>query len=146
MSSPTLTRPAAEKSSPTVMHSAAEEMTARFDPTACLDERVRHRAVPGQSVQPGRYLEIQSPERTLLIPLAGEATHIGRGLTADLRLDDSSVSRRHAILVPRRSGARLLDDRSANGTFVNGRRIQQADLTAGDVIVLGRVVLRYLEV
>jgi pSer/pThr/pTyr-binding forkhead associated (FHA) protein len=81
-----------------------------------------------------------------VIPLSAKPVHIGRGLAADLHLDESSVSRRHAILVPRRSGARLLDDRSANGTFVNGRRVQQADLTAGDVIALGRVVLRYLEV
>ncbi len=72
--------------------------------------------------------------------------HIGRGLSADLRLDESSVSRRHAILVPRVSGARVLDDRSSNGTFVNGRRVQQADLSDGDVIVVGRVVLRYLEI
>ena len=72
--------------------------------------------------------------------------HIGRGLSADLRLDENSVSRRHAMLVPRPTGARLLDDRSSNGTFVNGRRIVQADLHNGDVLVLGRVVLRYLEV
>ena len=71
--------------------------------------------------------------------------HVGRGLAADLRLDDNSVSRRHAIVVPRPSGARILDDRSANGTLVNGRRVQQADLHDGDVIVLGRVVLRFLE-
>ena len=49
------------------------------------------------------------------------------------------------MLVHRPSGARLLDDRSSNGTFVNGRRIVQADLHNGDVLVLGRVVLRYLE-
>ena len=67
-------------------------------------------------------------------------------LAADLRLDESSVSRRHAILVPRPAGARILDDRSSNGTFVNGRRVQQADLNNGDVLVIGRVVLRYLEV
>jgi pSer/pThr/pTyr-binding forkhead associated (FHA) protein len=72
--------------------------------------------------------------------------HIGRGLAADLRLDESSVSRRHAILVPRPAGARILDDRSSNGTFVNGRRVQQEDLSNGDVLVVGRVVLRYLEV
>ncbi len=60
-------------------------------------------------------------------------------------LDEASVSRRHAILVPEGDGTRILDDRSSNGTFVNGRRIQQADLSNGDVIVVGRVVLRYLE-
>jgi pSer/pThr/pTyr-binding forkhead associated (FHA) protein len=81
-----------------------------------------------------------------LIPLGTGVTHIGRGLAADLHLDESSVSRRHAMLVDRPSGARLLDDRSSNGTFVNGRRVVQADLQNGDVLVLGRVVLRYLEV
>jgi pSer/pThr/pTyr-binding forkhead associated (FHA) protein len=72
--------------------------------------------------------------------------HVGRGLAAELRIDENSVSRRHAILVPRPTGARVLDDRSSNGTFVNGRRIVQADLKHGDVLTLGRVALRYLEV
>ena len=101
--------------------------------------------MPAEPAEPGRYIEIQGPDRTLLIALSGDVMHVGRGLAAELRLDDSSVSRRHAILVPRPSGARILDDRSANGTFVNGRRIQQAELHSGDVIVLGRVVLRFLE-
>ena len=101
--------------------------------------------MPLSAVEPGRYIEMQGPERTLLIPLGDDVMHIGRGLTAELRLDETSVSRRHAILVPRPAGARILDDRSSNGTFVNGRRIQQIDLRNGDVIVLGRVVLRYLE-
>ena len=128
--------------------SPADGITERFDPISCLDERVRHHARPAGPagpVEPGRYIEIQGPEQTLLIPLPDQAMRIGRGLTAELRLDDRSVSRRHAILVPRPSGARILDDRSSNGTYVNGRRVQQADLQVGDVIVLGRVLLRYLE-
>jgi pSer/pThr/pTyr-binding forkhead associated (FHA) protein len=121
-------------------------LTERFDPTACLDERMRHKARPaGGSISPGRYVEVQGPQQTLLIPLEEELIHIGRGLAAELHIDESSVSRRHAILVPQRSGARILDDRSANGTFVNGTRIQQAELHDGDVIVIGRVMLRYLE-
>jgi pSer/pThr/pTyr-binding forkhead associated (FHA) protein len=134
MTSQTLIRPA-----------AADGLTERFDPIACLDERVRHGASPTEPLAPGRYIEIQGAERTLHIPLGSEVMRVGRGLTADLHLDESSVSRRHAILVPRPTGARILDDRSANGTFVNGRRIQQADLRDGDVIVIGRVLLRYLE-
>ncbi|HLM85137.1 MAG TPA: FHA domain-containing protein [Solirubrobacteraceae bacterium] len=128
-----------------VIDATVEGITERFDPIACLDERVRHRAMPADPVAPGRYIEIQGPERALLIALSDTAMPIGRGLNAELRLDDSSVSRRHAIIVPRPAGARILDDRSSNGTFVNGRRVQQADLANGDVIVLGRVVLRYLE-
>jgi pSer/pThr/pTyr-binding forkhead associated (FHA) protein len=135
MTSQTLIRPA-----------VADGLTERFDPIACLDERVRHGATPTEPLEPGRYIEIQGPELTLHIPLSNQVMHIGRGLSAELHIDESSVSRRHAILVPRPTGARILDDRSANGTFVNGRRVQQADLCDGDVIVIGRVLLRYLEV
>jgi pSer/pThr/pTyr-binding forkhead associated (FHA) protein len=134
-------------SAPTLIRSAAADgMTERFDPIACLDERVRQQAALAGPGSPGRYVEIQGPDQSLQIRLGKDPLHIGRGLAADLRLDESSVSRRHAILVPRPSGARILDDRSSNGTFVNGRRVQQADLCTGDVVVVGRVVLRYLEV
>jgi pSer/pThr/pTyr-binding forkhead associated (FHA) protein len=119
--------------------------TERIDVIACLDERNRSRARGPREARPGRYLEVQGAGETLLVPVGREVIHIGRGLSADLHLDEGSVSRRHAILVHRGSGARILDDRSANGTLVNGRRVTQADLHSGDVIVLGRVVLRYLE-
>jgi len=125
---------------------AVDGITERFDPTMCLDHRVRHDAKPpSDPLAPGRYIEVEGPDQTLLIPLGKDVMHIGRGLAAELRLDESSVSRRHAILVPRPTGARILDDRSSNGTFVNGSRIFQAELHSGDVIVLGRVVLRYVE-
>jgi pSer/pThr/pTyr-binding forkhead associated (FHA) protein len=126
---------------------AREGSTERVDAIACLDERVRHQALPARPTTRGRYIEVQGPGReTLLVSLDSGLTRIGRGLHADLRLDETSVSRRHAILVNRQSGVRLLDDRSSNGTFVNGRRITQAELRSGDVLVLGRVVLRYLDI
>jgi pSer/pThr/pTyr-binding forkhead associated (FHA) protein len=127
-------------------------MTEFFDGIACLDERVRRQAtaaplqMPSRPSETGRYIEVQGPDERLLIGLGRGVTHIGRGLAADLHLDENSVSRRHAILVYRSSGFRILDDRSSNGTFVNGRRVTQADLKDGDVLALGRVVLRYLEV
>jgi pSer/pThr/pTyr-binding forkhead associated (FHA) protein len=124
----------------------AEGLTERVDPIACLDERVRRQAAPERPVQPGRYIEVEGSDETLLIPLGNGVTHVGRGLAADLRIDDTSVSRRHAILLQRQSGTRVLDDRSSNGTIVNGRRVSQAELRNGDVLLLGRVVLRYLEV
>lgn len=126
--------------------SAPGSVTERFDPIACLDERVRHSAPPPEVLAPGRYIQVEGPERTLLIPLTAQPIRIGRGLSADLHLDEMSVSRRHAILVSRPSGARILDDRSSNGTYVNGRRVQQAELRDGDVIAMGRIHLRYLEV
>src|SRR4051812_32956490 len=128
---------------PTLSRPPAEGITERVDPISCLDERTLSQASETEAPAPGRYLEVQGAGRTLLLPVGGDPMHIGRGLQAEVRLDESSVSRRHTILVPRVSGARILDDRSSNGTFVNGRRVQQADLSDGDVIVVGRVVLRY---
>ena len=133
-------------STQTLSRPAVDGLTERFDPTACLDERFRHRAASAEPVDPGRYIRVEGPERSVLIPLGSDALHVGRGLAAGLHIDDSSVSRRHAILVSRPGGARILDDRSSNGTYVNGRRVQQADLRDGDVIVLGRIMLRYLEI
>ena len=121
-------------------------VTERFDPIECLDQRVVGAAPRPEDLEPGCYLEVAGPERTLLIPLGAGALRIGRGLSADLRLDDMSVSRRHAILVAGDGGARILDERSSNGTFVNGARVQQAGLKDGDVIALGRFLLRYLVV
>jgi pSer/pThr/pTyr-binding forkhead associated (FHA) protein len=131
---------------------AAEGITERVDAVACLDERVRREATPvsrapaPHALEPGRYLEVQGPGETLLVRLERDVTRIGRGLAADVRLDENSVSRRHALLVHDAAGARVLDDRSSNGTFVNGRRVEQAALAHGDVLMLGRVALRYLEV
>ena len=122
-----------------------EGLTERFDPIDCLDERVRNLAAGVDRLQPGRYLGVQGPGRAIVIPLEEEIVRIGRGIAADLRLDESSVSRRHAI-VELSPAPRILDDRSSNGTFVNGERIQQAELAAGDLITVGRVTLRYLEV
>jgi pSer/pThr/pTyr-binding forkhead associated (FHA) protein len=130
---------------------AQEGTTERVDAISCLDDRVRREATPSEApaarpLEPGRYLEVQGPGEGVLVRLEQEITRIGRGLAADLRLDENSVSRRHAMLVHDAGGARILDDRSSNGTFVNGRRVEQASLESGDVLMLGRVVLRYLEV
>lgn len=130
---------------------AREGTTERVDAISLLDDRVRREATPAPSpvapsLEPGRYLELQGPRESVLVRLEREVTRIGRGLNADLRLDDNSVSRRHARLVHDADGARILDDHSSNGTFVNGQRVEQATLESGDALVLGRVVLRYLEV
>jgi pSer/pThr/pTyr-binding forkhead associated (FHA) protein len=96
---------------------------------------------------PGRYLAVQTGNDLVALPLhPGSITRIGRGLSADVHIDDVSVSRRHARIVERSGRAWLLDDRSMNGTWVNGKRVDAAILTNGDEILLGRVVLRFVEV
>jgi hypothetical protein len=111
-----------------------------------LDHRTRERLIPQTGAAAGRYLAVERDGDNWLIALTRPITHIGRGLITDVRLEDPHVSRRHAILALRGDGARVLDDRSSNGTFVNGRRITVAYLSDGDVLRFGRAVLRYVEV
>jgi len=74
----------------------------------------------------------------MVVALTREWTRIGRGLAADVRFDDPTVSRRHALIVRGVDGLRVLDDRSLNGVFVNGQRVEWSPLTYGDEIRVGR--------
>jgi len=77
-------------------------------------------------------------EGAQLIPLREGWTRIGRGVAADVRLDDPSVSRRHALIVHTESGElRAMDDRSLNGLFVNGERVEWTRLGDGDELEIG---------
>ncbi len=90
------------------------------------------------------YLEIETSGDRRIVPLPGEVTHLGRGLSADVRIDDATVSRKHAVVVRRGDDVVILDDRSMNGVWVNGDRVQEAVLGDGDEILLGRVPLRFV--
>ena len=95
---------------------------------------------------PGRYLAYEDGGRRVVAPVSREWTRIGRSLSADIRFDDATVSRRHALVVSQNDGVRVLDDRSLNGVYVNGRRVEWSPLKDGDQIVVGRYRLTYLEV
>ena len=66
--------------------------------------------------------------RSSSCPVSREWTRIGRSLAADIRFDDATVSRRHALVASEEGGVRVLDDRSLNGIQVNGRRVEWSPL------------------
>ena len=78
-----------------------------------------------------------------VIALQDGVTRIGRSITADVELEDMTVSRRHALIVRGEGRAVLLDDGSRNGVRLNGTRVRRAELSDGDTIQLGRTQLRY---
>jgi pSer/pThr/pTyr-binding forkhead associated (FHA) protein/predicted RNA-binding Zn-ribbon protein involved in translation (DUF1610 family) len=96
--------------------------------------------------RPGEYLCYEDGRELRTVALKREWTRIGRSLAADVRFDDPTVSRRHALIVRQPDGVRLLDDRSLNGVFVNGARIDGKALVDGDEIIIGRYRLRFLSV
>jgi FHA domain/Zinc-ribbon containing domain len=99
-----------------------------------------------QIEQPGEYLLYEEDGTTTVVALTREWTRVGRSLAADIRFDDPTVSRRHALLVRQPDGVRVLDDRSLNGVFVNGERVEWRMLEDGDEIVVGRYRLCFLSI
>jgi FHA domain len=122
------------------------EPDGAIDALDLLDDHSRSRTKHPTLARPGPHLELGDADEARLLPLEPRITHIGRGLTADVRLADPRISRSHAIVVRHGRYARLLDNRSSTGTFVNGRRVLAANLRDGDVIAVGPVTLRYVEV
>jgi hypothetical protein len=127
-------------------HGIQAGQTLHTDAYALLDHRTRSRTVALSDAPPGRYLSIEHGQEVRLIPLERPIIHLGRGLTSDVRIEDTQVSRRHAIIAQRSDGTRVLDDRSFNGTFLNGRSVTVASLADGDVLRVGSVVLRFVEI
>ena len=73
----------------------------------------------------------------------GERTTIGRSPDCDVFLDDVTVSRKHAVLVRKDDGFFIEDQGSLNGTFVNRKRVESAQLEDGDELQVGKYRLTY---
>ncbi|HEU4705692.1 MAG TPA: FHA domain-containing protein [Solirubrobacterales bacterium] len=89
--------------------------------------------------QPGYNLAMREGGEIVTFHLGVGWSRIGRCETAEIYLDDPSVSRRHAVIATDGDRPpRILDDRSLNGLRVNGRKTDFAELRDGDEISIGR--------
>ena len=96
-------------------------------------------------VESGWYLAFEDDDRVRVVSLQAGWTRIGRSLSAHIRLDDPTVSRRHALVHCEETGTRIVDDRSLNGLFLNGERVDWHELADGDEVVVGRFRLYFLD-
>ena len=74
----------------------------------------------------------------------GERTTIGRSPDCGIFLDDVTVSRKHAELQRHDDRWLIEDGGSLNGTFVNRKRVESAELEDGDEIQIGKYRLTFL--
>ncbi|OBA70760.1 ABC transporter ATP-binding protein [Mycobacterium sp. 1554424.7] len=87
-------------------------------------------------------MKILRPGRTGLVSLPG-AIKIGRANDNDIVIPEVLASRHHATLIPTPQGTEIHDNRSINGTFVNGSRVDTAVLHDGDVVTIGNIDLLF---
>jgi FHA domain-containing protein len=79
-----------------------------------------------------------------IFPLGGETT-IGRSPECGIFLDDVTVSRKHAVLAERNGGFFIEDQGSLNGTFVNRKRVESAQLESDDELQIGKYRLTFFD-
>jgi two-component system, cell cycle response regulator len=77
-------------------------------------------------------------------PLTDTPVVLGRGNDCDIRINDHSVSRRHARIQPGADGYYAVDLQSTNGTFVNDVPASICKLKDGDYLRVGNCIYRYL--
>jgi hypothetical protein len=140
-----LTRAAAERGT------AAETTSMIFSGTEQPD------AEPGEEPTPDTAVVDALPPNTALLvvrrgPNAGsrflldsELTEVGRRPDSDIFLDDVTVSRRHAEFYRHGGRFAVRDVGSLNGTYVNRERIEEAALSGGDEVQIGKFRLVFLQ-
>jgi hypothetical protein len=93
----------------------------------------------------GPHLAWEDSGEVKTLPIGEGWAKVGRSSCADVRLDDPTVSRRHALIVRTEDGhLKALDDRSLNGLFVNGEHVEWTALADGDELEIGRFRLYVL--
>ncbi len=73
-------------------------------------------------------------------PLENGITGVGRKEDCDIRIPVAEVSRHHCEFRSSPAGVEVKDLQSANGTYVNNKRVAKQKLAAGDHIIIGPVV------
>jgi predicted nucleic acid-binding Zn-ribbon protein len=84
------------------------------------------------------FVAFEDDDEHVVVALQDGWNRIGRSGAADIQLDDATVSRRHALIVRTPDEElRALDDRSLNGLFINGERVEWSPLVDGDELEIG---------
>jgi pSer/pThr/pTyr-binding forkhead associated (FHA) protein len=86
------------------------------------------------------------PQAGTRIELTSDVVSVGRHEASALLLDDVSVSRHHAVFTRTASGRITLRDlNSLNGTYVNGKRVEETTLHSADEVQIGKFKLVFWE-
>lgn len=109
-----------------------------------LEDDETLRAPPADALgAPARLVVLAGHRLASAYPLGGDPVAMGRSEAREIVLYDPAASRNHARVELRAEGYWLIDNQSANGTYVNGRRVQNHPLSTGDVVRIGSTEFRF---
>ena len=101
-----------------------------------------------KKIPPGKkgLLVIKGPSIGDVFYIEKDEFIIGRSPESDVLLDDITVSRKHALLKKDDDEYRLIDDGSLNGSYFNGNIVDEAILSNGDRIQIGKYIFLYFSI
>ncbi len=114
-----------------------------FVPFGAELTEVEHEAIAALPSRSGLLLVRSGPTAGARYLLDADVTTVGRHPEADIFFDDVTVSRRHAEVTRTGPTFELVDQRSLNGTYVNGERVDRAVLTDGAELRIGKFRLNF---
>ena len=120
---------------------SGEETTITFAPVDATGEVLDEEMALALDGLPGSAAMVvvkRGPNAGSKFVLDGDVTRAGRHPDADIFLDDITVSRRHAEIVRTGDSYSLRDAGSLNGTYLNRERIDDAPLSNGDELQIGK--------
>lgn len=130
----------------TTVRSPSAGETTQIGAIPIVGHATRSRALHVPKLSPGEYLAIEDGDEVVVVALTRDVTHIGRAFSADIRLEAAAISRRHALVVRDGSAVHVLDDRSGNGVWIDGARVERATLKPGDRFTVGGITLQYVSI
>jgi hypothetical protein len=118
---------------------AGDETTLTLSAVEAADEDEElERYLDGLPDGVGLLVVREGPEAGSSYRIDKPVTSIGRHPESDIFLDDITVSRRHVVIEHSDAGLTLKDVGSLNGTYVNRKRVDEAELHYGDEVQIGR--------
>ena len=124
-------------------HQLQEDATLSLSPVEVEDETGEEIFQPAEELEPGQALLVvkrgANAGSTFLIDK--DVTTAGRHPESDIFLDDVTVSRRHAEVRRREEKFSVRDLGSLNGTYLNRERVEDAELSSGDELQIGKFKL-----
>lgn len=110
---------------------------AMADESGTIVFSLPHNLELASKLSPATLVILAGEDEGMRLVLPRQAVYIGRRADCTITINHPTVSRLHARLEPTERGWLVADLGSANGTLVNGKRIVEKQLRAGDRIKIG---------
>jgi len=128
---------------PSVVDETDVRPADRTDQYEALSQREPHVGAALPTFLEAHLDVVSGPDAAGPFRLTMVRTIVGRGPSADVRLHDTKMSKRHATIFYTGGEFRIRDERSTNGTFLNGSKVIEYAIRSGDKLLVGDTLFRF---